>query len=149
MKPKLIAALAIIACPTLALAQVSAGAGGTDGGAGGAKTGTTGPGIGTSDSGKSANGSAVRTDSNGAAAPTATNGPERVPAVARGIRLRRKAKNGCPWRPSLATLRENYLFSIPLGAWLVSFLLLVIGNRTHPSRPRPCPSGSRPSRLAF
>ena len=33
MKPKLIAAIAIIACPTLALAQVSAGAGGTDGGA--------------------------------------------------------------------------------------------------------------------
>jgi len=75
MKPKLIAAIAIIACPTLALAQVSAGAGGTDGGAGGAKTGTTGPGVGTSDSGKSANGSAVRTDTNGAAG---ANGGERT-----------------------------------------------------------------------
>ena len=81
MKPKHIAAIAIIACPTLALAQVSAGAGGTDGGAGGAKTGTTGPGIGTSDSGKSANGSAVRTDSNGGAG---ANGDEPTGEISGG-----------------------------------------------------------------
>jgi hypothetical protein len=83
LKPKLIAAIAIIACPTLALAQVSAGAGGNDRGAGGAKTGATGPGIGTSNSGKSANGWAVRTESNGGG-DAGANGDERTGEVSGG-----------------------------------------------------------------
>ena len=48
MKAKLFGAVAIIVLPTLALAQVSARAGGTAGGAGGAGTGATGPGTGSS-----------------------------------------------------------------------------------------------------